>query len=33
LSEEEMIEHGFDPNQSRAIEIKRLAKTFLAQEM
>ena len=26
LSEEEMIEQGFDPNHSRAIEIKRLAK-------
>ena len=32
LSEEEMIEQGFDPNQSRAIEIKRLAKTFLAAQ-
>jgi hypothetical protein len=30
LSEEEKLEQGFDPNQSRAIEIKRLAKTFLA---
>jgi hypothetical protein len=32
LSEEEKIEQGFDPNQSRAIEIKRLAKTFLAAQ-
>jgi YHS domain-containing protein len=32
LSKEEMIEQGFDPNQSRAIEIKRLAKTFLAAQ-
>lgn len=32
LSEEEMIEQGFDPNQNRAIEIKRLAKTFLAAQ-
>jgi hypothetical protein len=27
LSEQEMTELGFDPGQSRAIEIKRLAKT------
>ena len=32
LSEQEMIEQGFDPTQSRAIEIKRLAKTFLASQ-
>jgi hypothetical protein len=32
LSEEEMIEQGFDPNQNRAIEIKQLAKTFLAAQ-
>ncbi|WFU25126.1 AIPR family protein [Bradyrhizobium sp. CB1717] len=32
LSEEEMIEQGFDPTQSRAIEMKRLAKTFLAAQ-
>ena len=32
LSEEEMIEQGFDPSQNRAIEIKRLAKTFLAAQ-
>jgi AIPR protein len=32
LSEDEMIEQGFDPNQSRAIEMKRLAKTFLAAQ-
>jgi hypothetical protein len=32
LSEEEMIEQGFDPNQNRAIEMKRLAKTFLAAQ-
>ena len=32
LSEEEMIEQGFDPTQRRAIEIKRLAKTFLAAQ-
>ena len=32
LSEEELIEQGFDPKQSRAIEIKRLAKTFLAAQ-
>lgn len=32
LSEEEKIEQGFDPTQSRAIEIKRLAKTFLAAQ-
>lgn len=32
LSEEEKIEQGFDPNQSRAIEIKRLARTFLAAQ-
>ena len=27
-----MIEQGFDPDQNRAIEIKRLAKTFLAAQ-
>jgi hypothetical protein len=32
LSEEEMIEQGFDPSQNRAIEIKRLARTFLAAQ-
>jgi YHS domain-containing protein len=32
LSEEEKIEQGFDPTLSRAIEIKRLAKTFLAAQ-
>lgn len=32
LSEEELREQGFDPNQSRAIEIKRLARTFLAAQ-
>ena len=32
LSEEEMIEQGFDPSQHRAIEIKKLAKTFLAAQ-
>lgn len=32
LSEEDMIEQGFDPNQNRAIEIRRLAKTFLAAQ-
>jgi len=32
LTEEEMLEQGFDPNQSRAIEIKRLARTFLAAQ-
>ncbi len=30
LSEEEKIDQGFDPSLNRAIEIKRLAKTFLA---
>ena len=32
LSEEEKIEQGFDPTLSRAVEIKRLAKTFLAAQ-
>lgn len=30
LSEDELSDLGFDPNQNRAIEIKRLARTFLA---
>jgi hypothetical protein len=32
LSEEEMMEQGFDPSQNRAIELKRLARTFLAAQ-
>lgn len=32
LSEEEKVEQGFDSDQSRVIEMKRLAKTFLAAQ-
>jgi hypothetical protein len=32
LSEEEMLEQGFDPGHNRAIELKRLARTFLAAQ-
>lgn len=32
LSDEEMLEQGYDPNWNKAVEIKRLAKTFLAAQ-
>ena len=32
MSDEELVEQGFDPEKSRAIEIKRLARTFLAAQ-